>query len=101
MDQRGGDGMPTSLIVVALVLAWLVVLVPIIVRKRQETAKTAESTLVDGEVRDTRDEGHEEDTMGEDSNQADDAPVAHPMRSRTAEASLPRERMVSTRLATG
>ena len=32
--------MPTSLIVVALVVAWLVVLVPMIVRKRQEVART-------------------------------------------------------------
>ena len=32
--------MPSSLVVVALVLAWLVVLVPMIVRKRQEVAKT-------------------------------------------------------------
>ncbi|MCE7008792.1 hypothetical protein LWC34_39180 [Kibdelosporangium philippinense] len=37
--------MPSSLIVVALVLAWLVVLVPMIVRKRQEIARTADSAL--------------------------------------------------------
>jgi hypothetical protein len=37
--------MPSSLVVVALVVAWLVVLVPMIVRKRQEVAKTGESEL--------------------------------------------------------
>lgn len=37
--------MPSSLIVVALVVAWLVVLVPMIVRKRQEVARTADSAL--------------------------------------------------------
>ena len=37
--------MPSSLIIVALVVAWLVVLVPMIARKRQEVAKTADSAL--------------------------------------------------------
>jgi hypothetical protein len=37
--------MPSSLIVVALVVAWLAVLVPMVVRKRQEIAKTADSAL--------------------------------------------------------
>jgi hypothetical protein len=37
--------MPSSLVVVGLVLAWLVVLVPMIVRKRQEVSRTADSTL--------------------------------------------------------
>ncbi|MFC4854084.1 gephyrin-like molybdotransferase receptor GlpR [Actinophytocola glycyrrhizae] len=37
--------MPSSLVVVALVIAWLVVLVPMIVRKRQEVAKTGDSEL--------------------------------------------------------
>ena len=37
--------MPSSLIIVALVLAWLVVLVPMIARKRQEVTKTADSAL--------------------------------------------------------
>ncbi|TCP53049.1 hypothetical protein EV191_105111 [Tamaricihabitans halophyticus] len=36
--------MPSSLIIVGLVAAWLVVLVPMIARKRQEIAKTAEET---------------------------------------------------------
>jgi hypothetical protein len=35
--------MPSSLIIVALVVAWLVVLVPMAARKRQEVAKTADS----------------------------------------------------------
>ncbi|WP_031467381.1 divisome protein SepX/GlpR [Sciscionella sediminilitoris] len=37
--------MPSSLLVGALVLAWLVVLVPMIARKRQVVARTAESAL--------------------------------------------------------
>lgn len=37
--------MPSSLVVVALVVAWLVVLVPMIVRKRQEVAKTGDAEL--------------------------------------------------------
>ncbi|GGS14857.1 MULTISPECIES: divisome protein SepX/GlpR [Actinokineospora] len=43
--------MPSSLIVVALVVAWLVVLVPMVVRKRQEIARTTESTLAGRVVR--------------------------------------------------
>jgi hypothetical protein len=37
--------MPSSLVVVALVIAWLAVLVPMIVRKRQEVAKTGDSEM--------------------------------------------------------
>ena len=37
--------MPSSLIIVALVVAWLVVLVPMIARKRQEVAKTSDSAM--------------------------------------------------------
>lgn len=37
--------MPSSVIIGALVLAWLVVLVPMIARKRQEVARTADSAL--------------------------------------------------------
>ena len=36
--------MPSSLIIVGLVVAWLVVLVPMVARKRQEVARTAEAT---------------------------------------------------------
>ncbi|HVK20726.1 MAG TPA: gephyrin-like molybdotransferase receptor GlpR [Actinokineospora sp.] len=43
--------MPSSLIVVALVVAWLVVLVPMVVRKRQEIARTADSALAARVVR--------------------------------------------------
>lgn len=43
--------MPSSLVVVALVVAWLVVLVPMIVRKRQEVAKTEDSELAARVVR--------------------------------------------------
>lgn len=48
--------MPTSLIVVALVVAWLVVLVPMIVRKRQEVARTADTELAARVVRPAREE---------------------------------------------
>ena len=53
--------MPSSLVVVALVLAWLVVLVPMTVRKRQEVAKTADSELAARVVRSGSGEA-EEDT---------------------------------------
>ncbi|HEV7906684.1 MAG TPA: gephyrin-like molybdotransferase receptor GlpR [Pseudonocardiaceae bacterium] len=43
--------MPSSLIIVALVVAWLVVLVPMAARKRQEVAKTADSAPAEGVVR--------------------------------------------------
>lgn len=43
--------MPSSLVVVALVVAWLVVLVPMIVRKRQEVTKTGDSELAARVVR--------------------------------------------------
>lgn len=43
--------MPSSLVVVALVVAWLVVLVPMIVRKRQEVTKPADSELAARVVR--------------------------------------------------
>src|SRR4051794_22875098 len=53
--------MPSSLIIVALVVAWLVVLVPMIVRKRQEIARTADSALAARVVRSAEDA--EEDPM--------------------------------------
>lgn len=43
--------MPSSLIIVALVVAWLLVLVPIVARRRQEVARTADSTLAARVVR--------------------------------------------------
>ncbi|HEX6352263.1 gephyrin-like molybdotransferase receptor GlpR [Actinophytocola sp.] len=57
--------MPSSLVVVALVVAWLVVLVPMIVRKRQEVAKTGDSELAARVVRSGsggNEEGAEPDT---------------------------------------
>jgi hypothetical protein len=61
--------MPSSLIIVALVVAWLLVLVPIVARKRQEVARTADSTLAarvvrSGGVRSAAVEG--ESTMSDD-----------------------------------
>ncbi|MFO7190864.1 MAG: hypothetical protein DIU77_001270 [Thermocrispum agreste] len=43
--------MPSSLIIVALAVAWLVVLVPMVVRKRQEIAETGEDALASRVVR--------------------------------------------------
>lgn len=43
--------MPSSLIIVALVVAWLLVLVPIVARRRQEVFRTADSTLAARVVR--------------------------------------------------
>lgn len=43
--------MPSSLIIAALVVAWLLVLVPIVARRRQEVARTADSTLAARVVR--------------------------------------------------
>lgn len=43
--------MPSSLLVVALVVAWLVVGVPMLVRRRQEVATTADSALASRVVR--------------------------------------------------
>lgn len=53
--------MPTSLVIGALVIAWLVVLVPMVARRRQEVAKTADSVLAarvvrSGATRSTREE---------------------------------------------
>ncbi|WP_084429489.1 divisome protein SepX/GlpR [Kibdelosporangium aridum] len=66
--------MPSSLIVVALVLAWLVVLVPMIVRKRQEIARTADSAL---NARVVRKGGAEEADMRDAADLEDEADHAH------------------------
>jgi hypothetical protein len=47
----GGDAVPSSLIIVALAVAWLMILVPMIARRRQEVAKTADSALAARVVR--------------------------------------------------
>ncbi|GAB3483787.1 gephyrin-like molybdotransferase receptor GlpR [Amycolatopsis cihanbeyliensis] len=49
--------MPSSLIIVALAAAWLVVLVPMIARKRQEIARTNDSALAARVVRSGRGNG--------------------------------------------
>jgi hypothetical protein len=64
--------MPSSLIIVALVVAWLLVLVPIVARRRQEVARTADSTLAarvvrSGGVHSTA----EEESIMSDSGEAD------------------------------
>nr|WP_042190398.1 gephyrin-like molybdotransferase receptor GlpR [Kibdelosporangium sp. MJ126-NF4]CEL19307.1 PROBABLE CONSERVED TRANSMEMBRANE PROTEIN [Kibdelosporangium sp. MJ126-NF4]CTQ94894.1 PROBABLE CONSERVED TRANSMEMBRANE PROTEIN [Kibdelosporangium sp. MJ126-NF4] len=65
--------MPSSLIVVALVLAWLVVLVPMIVRKRQEIARTADSALAARVVR----KGGAEEADMRDTAEIDDDDIHH------------------------
>src|SRR6266545_2318432 len=67
--------MPSSLIVVALVVAWLVVLVPMIVRKRQEIGRTADSALAARVVHSGGAEEAEEDSM-RDAEDVDEAPPA-------------------------
>jgi hypothetical protein len=59
--------MPSSLIIVALVVAWLLVLVPIVARRRQEVARTADSTLAARVVRSggVRGTAEEEPTMAD------------------------------------
>ncbi|MET7994953.1 gephyrin-like molybdotransferase receptor GlpR [Amycolatopsis sp. NPDC005232] len=59
--------MPSSLIIVALAAAWLVVLVPMVARKRQQVARTPSSALAARVVRSggARSEGQEEFAMSE------------------------------------
>jgi hypothetical protein len=65
--------MPSSLIVVGLVVAWLVVLVPMIVRKRQEIARTADSALAARVVHSGGAEEAEEEPMRGSDEPADEA----------------------------
>ncbi|MEV6901548.1 gephyrin-like molybdotransferase receptor GlpR [Amycolatopsis sp. NPDC051372] len=59
--------MPSSLIIVALAAAWLVVLVPMVARKRQQVARTPSSALAARVVRSggARNEGQEEFAVSE------------------------------------
>lgn len=57
--------MPSSVIIVALAAAWLVVLVPMVARKRQQVARTADSALAARVVRSGRNEDREEFAMSE------------------------------------
>ncbi|MDT8911311.1 gephyrin-like molybdotransferase receptor GlpR [Amycolatopsis sp. PS_44_ISF1] len=59
--------MPSSVIIVALAAAWLVVLVPMVARKRQQVARTPTSALAARVVRSgsSRDEGREKFAMSE------------------------------------
>lgn len=66
--------MPSSLIIVALAVAWLVVLVPMVARKRQEVAETGDDALASRVVRGERSD-REEDGMG-DEFAAEDAELA-------------------------
>ncbi|MFC7612889.1 gephyrin-like molybdotransferase receptor GlpR [Actinokineospora soli] len=67
--------MPSSLIVVALVVAWLVVLVPMVVRRRQEIARTTESTLAGRVVRPADDAPDPVDDVVEEELAVDDEPL--------------------------
>src|SRR4051812_38901784 len=58
--------MPSSVIVVALAAAWLVVLVPMVARRRQQVAHTADSALAARVVRSGRNEDREEFAMSEE-----------------------------------
>ncbi|MEC3978715.1 divisome protein SepX/GlpR [Amycolatopsis sp. H20-H5] len=66
--------MPSSVIIVALAAAWLVVLVPMVARKRQQVARTADSALAARVVRSgsTRSEGRENFAMSEEPSVEDD-----------------------------
>lgn len=58
--------MPSSLIIVALAAAWLVVLVPMVARKRQQVSRTPSSALAARVVRSgARNEGQEEFTVSD------------------------------------
>ncbi|GLY64209.1 divisome protein SepX/GlpR [Amycolatopsis taiwanensis] len=67
--------MPSSLIIVALAAAWLAVLVPMVVRKRQAVARTADTELAARVVRSAEDEfpvGEDEDVAEPDEPLADE-----------------------------
>lgn len=70
--------MPSSLIIVALVVAWLVILVPMIVRKRQEIARTADSALAARVVR-SAEEAEEEPMRDAEPTEEAPEPVAEPV----------------------
>jgi hypothetical protein len=58
--------MPSSVIIVALAAAWLVVLVPMVARRRQQVARTADSALAARVVRSGRNEDREEFAMSDE-----------------------------------
>src|SRR4051794_14599551 len=58
--------MPSSVIIVALAAAWLVVLVPMVARRRQQGARTADSALAARVVRSGRNEAREKFAMPDD-----------------------------------
>ncbi|MCG3750538.1 gephyrin-like molybdotransferase receptor GlpR [Amycolatopsis sp. Poz14] len=62
--------MPSSVIIVALAAAWLVVLVPMVARKRQQVTRTPTSALAARVVRrgSARNEGQEDDAMSDHAN---------------------------------
>ncbi|WP_037369350.1 divisome protein SepX/GlpR [Amycolatopsis orientalis] len=60
--------MPSSVIIVALAAAWLVVLVPMVARKRQQVARTPTSALAARVVRRGSNEGQEDDAVSDNAN---------------------------------
>ncbi|RSN66000.1 hypothetical protein DMH01_06600 [Amycolatopsis sp. WAC 04182] len=106
--------MPSSVIIVALAAAWLVVLVPMVARKRQQVARTTDSALAARVVRSgsTRHEGPEEFAMAEntepsveddlaeleaelDADLEDEAPEAEPLPQPSRTARPERERQAT------
>jgi hypothetical protein len=67
--------LPTSLIVVAIVIGWLVVLVPLVVRRRHAIARTADSALAARVVRSGRDVADEEVAVGDAEDEDSEAPA--------------------------
>ncbi|MPY80528.1 MAG: hypothetical protein GEV04_19180 [Actinophytocola sp.] len=72
--------MPSSLIIVALAAAWLIVLVPMVARKRQEVGQTADDALASRIVRrgSARGDKREEHLMSESAAQDDRAVDVEP-----------------------
>lgn len=73
--------MPSSLIIVALAVAWLVVLVPMVARKRQEVARTGDDALASRVVRSgsaSAPPGREESGMPETHEEPEDTGASAP-----------------------
>ncbi|MPY96902.1 MAG: hypothetical protein GEU97_02705 [Actinophytocola sp.] len=90
--------MPSSLIIVALAAAWLIVLVPMVARKRQEVGQTADDALASrvvrrGSARDKR----EEHLMSESAAHDDRADVDEPVMTDADDVGVAEEHDVAER----
>lgn len=83
--------MPTSLIIVALVVAWLLVLVPIVARRRQEVAKTADSTLAARVVRSGASSGVDDHVTPDEDVDTEDEALGLEARSHQVTADVPED----------